>query len=769
MAFHIMLIFNPEEERNTNVREQNEGKVKNMLSLSDSFCTELNMELLQPVPAATYPVGINGRENHEEYLKALYRNFSPISQDSQAFKMMITCGDSEIKPRDLPDIVMKSKIVLIQAIQGSGKTTFSMHICQQWASGALYSDFEFVMLIQLQDPSIQKAIKLADIIPSQSDAAAELLTVEIEAIKGQGMLWIFDGWNDLPPDVQKNSYLQVLITASQGQCGPLARSAIIVTSQPLSAEDSLIDNIHFQLKLNFNSQQMETHILESLARDRIVSDEIVEKVHSASALADIHPTPLTANLLANMFKHCQYLVPATTTYNIFLKMILLCISDELIECNSFEDIPENIKEPLNVICELAYSSLMRGRSTFALPENFETLGLLQSTKCFTRPQKNTVIHRFMHHTVQHVLAARCIALQTPSDQAMVMKRLFDETRSQLTPVLQYYASMTKFKPPTIKAAIKELALACLPKSDDKEKSTDKEANKNRLLTLICSLHHAQDPLICQLVASTLKYDLNLSNLHLSLSNLDSVIFFVQSISTKDEFKLSLHSCSLDRRKCEKLLTKLCETLSTTKVDLNLSFQIDLNFTSLFSLINGQIVDSTYFADQIAPSIVKCLKENNFLQSLNISVNGLSTSGARLLSTGLIQNTSLLSLDLNYCSVGDKGVQFISQALQQNQTLLSLSMQGCRITDVGVMHIARALRANRALGHLDISINNKITIEGLSAVAACLCSLENTTLQEIIFPLHLEVEATSACSSINEIREAKNLAKVSLEGKLIIYR
>ena len=737
-----------------------------MLSLRDSFSADSHTESQDQMQSTDIQVGINGRESHKEYLKALYCKFFP---ESQASSMII-------RPDELQDIIRKSKLVLIQGIQGSGKTTTSVYICQQWASGDFFADFEFVILVQLQDPLVQRATRLADIIPSQNDLAAESLAAEIEANKGQGILWIFDGWNDLPADVRENGNLNALITASQSWCGPLGKSAIIVTSRPLSAKDSFIDNIHCQLRLDFSSKQMEKHIKESLGRDHTIANELVEKVQCVSALEDLHLTPLTAHLLANMFKHCHHLFPAITTYDLFLKVILVCMSDqsELIECSSLEDIPENLKDPLQMICKLAYSSLIKERNIFSLPQDFKTLGLLQSAKCFTRPQVNTVVHKFVHPTIQHILAARCIALQQPIEQATILKQLFSQAQesSQLSLLLYHYATMTKLKVSPVKAAIKELALSCLPKSknDSEEESASlnfKDSEQKKcLLKLICSLHHAQDPLLCQFVASTLKYDFDLSHLRLSLSNIDSVIFFMESISTKDRLRLKLTGCSLDRKMCENLLTKLCETPSSTKMDLSLSLQINLGISSLVRLIEGQIVDSTYFADQIAPPIARCLREGNFLQQLNISLNGLSPNGARLLSNGLIHNTSLQMLDLNYCSAGDKGVQYIFQALEKNQTLLSLEMQGCRITDVGVRCIARTLRANKALGSLDISVNVGITAEGLSAVTVCLHSLENTTLQEIIFPMHLKEEVNSASSSINEIRAAKNLTNVSIEGKFL---
>ena len=119
--------------------------------------------------------------------------------------------------------------MLLLGAHGSGNSAISVYICQLWALNYLFSEYDLVIFIQLQDPAVQKAAKLADIIPSQNDSTASRIAAEIEGNGGQNVLWILDGWDKLPQELKENSYLHMLVTP---QRSPISESSIIVTSTP---------------------------------------------------------------------------------------------------------------------------------------------------------------------------------------------------------------------------------------------------------------------------------------------------------------------------------------------------------------------------------------------------------------------------------------------------------------------------------------------------------------------------------------------------------
>ena len=68
----------------------------------------------------------------------------------------------EKSPIELKDIFKNSegerKVILIDGAPGSGKSTLTVHICQQWGRGELFNEFTVVILVHLRDHSVQMRI-----------------------------------------------------------------------------------------------------------------------------------------------------------------------------------------------------------------------------------------------------------------------------------------------------------------------------------------------------------------------------------------------------------------------------------------------------------------------------------------------------------------------------------------------------------------------------------------------------------------------------------
>lgn len=61
------------------------------------------------------------------------------------------------------------RVVLVEGPPGCGKTTLSVYISQQWGEGKLFTEFKYVILIQLRDPEVQAASCIADLLPARND------------------------------------------------------------------------------------------------------------------------------------------------------------------------------------------------------------------------------------------------------------------------------------------------------------------------------------------------------------------------------------------------------------------------------------------------------------------------------------------------------------------------------------------------------------------------------------------------------------------------
>ena len=54
------------------------------------------------------------------------------------------------------------KIILLEGAPGSGKSTLALHICQEWANGKLFQEYNVVVLVRLRDPLIKVAKSIED-------------------------------------------------------------------------------------------------------------------------------------------------------------------------------------------------------------------------------------------------------------------------------------------------------------------------------------------------------------------------------------------------------------------------------------------------------------------------------------------------------------------------------------------------------------------------------------------------------------------------------
>ena len=86
-----------------------------------------------------------------------------------------------------------------------------MYICQQWEKGQLFNQFQLVLLIRLRDPAVRNAKTLADLLPCPDTKATQFLAVIMMAMKCQDVLFILDGWDELPLKVRKKSIFCNLI------------------------------------------------------------------------------------------------------------------------------------------------------------------------------------------------------------------------------------------------------------------------------------------------------------------------------------------------------------------------------------------------------------------------------------------------------------------------------------------------------------------------------------------------------------------------------
>ena len=495
----------------------------------------------------------------------------------------------------------KRKVVLLEGAPGCGKSTLSVYISQQWGEGKLFQEFKYVILVRLRDPAVQAASCIADLLPGRDDEMRQQAAKDITANDGRGVLFILDGWDELPLDLCKNSIFHSIIQSQLSQRNPLLMSTVIITSQPIaSGELYPIISSHIEI-LGFTPKELDEYFTECLKGDAKAVETLLDRIQENPAIAGSSYLPMNASILVQLFKSGNNTLP-TTQYGIFSEFVLSCIycnhkeHTELknLTLKSLQKLPEDIVKPFLFLCELAYQGVMDNKVIFSsLPADVNTLGLLQGVESFVR-QGKAVSYNFFYLSIQEVLAAFYIATQLPDDeQVSKFNDLF--YKSHFSAVFQFYAAITKLQTPGIKDVIFRFC---------------KRDESIVILSLLHCLYEAQDPSLCEFVAQKrLQLGLYLSDVTLTPSDCLCIGYFLAHVCnmSADEFEVYLDSCSIGDQGCKYLINglhKYLDTHSSVTTLLTVNMRGN-NISDLSSLLK-----------------IGCAKELNLCHNKLVSLQGM---------------------------------------------------------------------------------------------------------------------------------------------------
>ena len=427
------------------------------------------------------------------------------------------------------------KKVLIEGPPGCGKSTLSLHICQRWAREELFQEYKLVILVKLRDETIKNAQRVSDLLPRINDSMGHNIEMEITTTSGKGILFVLDGWDELPTSAMGYSIVLSLIERKQ-----LSESSVIITSRPTSSailQSWVFSRIEI---LGFTKDELRKFFLSCLNDDAKVVDSLLHRININPVIEGNCYLPLNASILVHLFK-CGNNVLPTTQYGIFSDVICNCIlrdikktslNSKIRAISSLDNLPPGIDSQFEHLCEIAYRGVMDDQVIFNLGAHFNTLGLLQGVESFTCYGTSHTFN-FLHLSVQEVLAARHIAKKLgESEQTELFKRMLDNPR--FTAVFQYFAAITKLQTQGISEVVVQVA---------------NSTNKAHLLSLLHCLYEAQDSSLCDMVAQQLDSVLDLEDMSLSPADCFSIGYFLTF--TKD-FKLYLRRCSIDDHRCKAL-------------------------------------------------------------------------------------------------------------------------------------------------------------------------------------------------------------------------
>ena len=307
------------------------------------------------------------------------------------------------------------KIVLIEGDPGAGKTTITFNICKQWAEGKSLTE-ELVFLIPLRDKYYQKVKNLNELFtvlgcPEMKEYAQQN--------SGKGLVFILDGWDELPDRLQSQSFFHGIIFKKSA----LTCSTIIVTSRH-SCSDHIAEAVqdHYYQILGFTPQTVETYIREYF-KDNSLSVCLLEILDIREYLRQHFHIPITVVIMCFVYDKSGNQLPETLS-KLYETFVLLCVRSNIPESlmkklKSLHNIPEELSPLFSKLCKIALRMLINKTLVFDGEEledelkqlhftSTDVFGLLSVEHVTNELAEKKIHYSFIHHAVQELLAAMLI-------------------------------------------------------------------------------------------------------------------------------------------------------------------------------------------------------------------------------------------------------------------------------------------------------------------------------------------------------------------------
>eukprot|EP00731_Ephydatia_muelleri_P002943 Em0001g2943a len=572
----------------------------------------------------------------------------------------------------------RARCIIVEGIPGIGKSTFSWHLGVCWAQKEILHDYHLVDLLRLRDERVQHAKCVSDLFryEEQPKQEHEAVMEWINSNKGDGVMMVLDGYDELSPDLQISSIFANIIRGVV-----LPKMTVLVSSRP-SANDNLHQLCQDQKcqyieVIGFGKKEIQEYVDAALEHNKELRDQLMSYLEHHPHIHGLMYCPLNCAIIVQIFRdqmksRSQPPQTLTEVYQVLIKTVLKRHEQKSVEPPAAKkhkgtstipnkpstfpwlgDVSDQTIPQLLVLAKLAYDGTNEDQLIFHGPSGtMETLGLLQEVPELYLESSGSSSYHFLHKTVQEFMAALHVSSLPPGERAEFIRTSFG--KSNMIIVVRFMAGLTKFQ------------------SQDDIEGFQAFQIKG-MWELLESLHwlfEAHDPGLVQKCMGHRGWTVNL--IGQNLDPFDCYVLGYCIANSRQPWNLSLRGCSINGQ-CVKMLMMVEKGRAFDYIKT-----VDFTF-------NDEL------GDEGSIVLGKMLRGNKILTSLQLQGCGIGPEGLSELCSALEVNTTLTALKLSFNTFDDHSLaSVVSLVGSDGCTTLAFVMsvvrlQRCSINSTNIIH------------------------------------------------------------------------------------
>ena len=335
----------------------------------------------------------------------------------------------------------KPRLVLMEGAPGIGKSTLAWELCRKWEELSCMQQYSLVVLLRLREEEVQNIGNISQLFCQYESRHKMSLVEEVSESQGSGVLFILDGFDELPKTLQKKGFLLTLLKGHV-----LPASTVLVTSRP-SATAQLLTSCspkHIEI-LGFTQESVEAYASSIFSSEPEKLEKFLDSISASEnpAINSLMYVPLNAAIIVQIYLDCKSdaLLPHTLTELYTLLCLTILNRDLKIRVDKFEDLPADLHKQFLHLSQIAFEGILKEEIIFhTLPPGLVHFGFLDAVSALYGGGR--VSYNFLHLTLQEFFAAYLIS-HLGSSGLEVFKQHGKDKRWNV--VWRFVAGLTKFE------------------------------------------------------------------------------------------------------------------------------------------------------------------------------------------------------------------------------------------------------------------------------------------------------------------------------------